>query len=307
MPELRIPIGRYAQRVFWVVVGGAIGLIALARFVLIPEVFNTPTPSISAILDESLGNIFSTVVAATVLSGVVLWLIAPSKKRADLDVVHPKDIGIGLNRALRKARSWHYDGSTGRWNRSDVLPKLAAAARQTNSTRSCRLIVMDPQNEGVCQAYADYRRGLRTGRANTWNLRSVRADLCTTVVLAAVYESNEPLLDIRLYVKSVSPVYRIDASDKHLMLTREDPAEPALACEADTHFFDAFMETVNFDARQAREVVLWNKAPECIALDRDAVREILATAQFNFPELADDDFVDSVIAEAGASKNPYGS
>lgn len=307
MPELRIPIGRYARRIFWAVVGGAIGLIVLARFVLIPRLFDTPTPSVSTLLDESLGNIFSTVVAATVLSGIILWLVAPSKKRADLDVVHPKDIGVLLKRALRDARSWHYSGSTARWNRSDVLPTLAAAARQTNSTRSCRLIIMDPKNEVICRAYGDYRSGLRTGRGNTWDLWNVRKDICTTVVLAAIHESNEPLLDIHLFVKSGSPVYRIDASDKHLILTREDPAEPALACEADTHFFDAFMESVNFDARQAREVELWGQAPAGDELDRDAVRQILATADLDLPELADNNFIDSVIDEARKPLNPYGS
>ncbi|HWM55515.1 MAG TPA: hypothetical protein VNO20_09025 [Solirubrobacterales bacterium] len=306
MSDLRIPIGRYARRVFWAVILSSIGLIILVRFLLIPKIFGTNTPSVAELLNQSLGDIFSTIVAATVLSGVVLWLIAPSKKRVDLEVIHPKDIGVILDRALRDARSWHYSGSTGRWNRSKVLPALASAARRTNSTRSCRMIILDPENERICTAYANYRRGLRTGRGNDWDLRSVRADLCATIVLAALHKSREPLLDIRLFVKAQSPVFRVDASGEHLVLTREDPAEPALACGAGTHFFDAFMESVNFDARQARELEISEQVPGDKKLDRDIVRQVLDTAALQLHELASDNFVDQILEKAVSPKNPYG-
>jgi hypothetical protein len=307
MPDLRIPVGRYARRIFWTVIGAGIALIILTRFLLIPQIAGTTTPSVSSVLDESLGNIFATVVSATLLGGIVLWLIAPSKKRADLDIVHPKDVSPELSRALANTRSWHYDGSTARWNRAVALPQLADQARLTGSSRTCRLLIIDPDNQRICKAYMEYRKGVRSGSVGNWDLKTVRSDLCATILLACIYDATESLLDIQLFVKSSSPVYRIDASDGSLILTREDPAEPALACSADTHFYAAFMESINFDARQSRRVTLWNDAPSISELDHQAARRILEVAGIALPEVADDAFVDSILQKVTEPKDPYGS
>lgn len=306
MGELQIPVSGHAKRVFFLVVGGSLVLIVLVRFLLIPVIFDTPFPSVAEVLNESLGDVFATVVAATVLGAVVVWASAPSAKRTDLHVLHPKDIGRTLEQALVGARSWHYDGSTGRWNLSNVLPALAAAARQTSSTRSCRLLIMDPRSESLCKTYADFRRGLRSGKAREWSIREVRVDLCATIVGAAILSHEEPLLDVRVFLKTMSPVFRIDASDHRLVLTREDKSEPGLTCEAETHFFDAFMETVNFDGQQAVELNIGD-AYSGYTQDHIAVRTILENLDLRLGELEDREFLERVLKAAREPANPYES
>jgi hypothetical protein len=305
MSDLQIPAGRYAKRIFWTVVLGTVALDLALRFLAIPWAFGTKRPSVAAMLNASLGDILATVFAAVILSGIVLYLVAPTKKRAELDVVHPKDIGDVLTRTLREARSWHYSGSVGRWNRSNVLPALAEQARHTSTTRNCRLVIIDPSSERVCDAYADYRRGLNSGSEKTWTRRTVRADICATVVVAACFRSQEPLLQIELFFKQGSPVYRIDASDKRLVLTREDKREPGVKCDVETHFFDSFMETVNFDQRQSRPVALWDQAPETGALNAHAVQRILATAKIEIPESVEPGFLSEVLSLSSKAKDPY--
>lgn len=307
MPDLRIPLGRHARRAFFtIVLLGVIALIAV-RFWVIPGFSDQPRPSVAEVLDDSLGDILATVVSATVLSGIFYFYVRPTKKRAELDVVHPKDIGPNLTSALRTARSWHYDGSTGRWNRSKMLPALAEAARSTSSLRSCRLLIIDPTNERLCEKYGEYRRGVRTGDSGDWSVGGVRADLCATIVISALFQTREPLLNVEVFLKPLSPVYRVDASDQRVMLTREDPMEPGLECRAETHFFDAFMQGVNFNADQARQIKLWKGMPREGPVSAEDVRACLAEADFDFPELQQDDFIGKVLAKVNEPKSPYGS
>jgi hypothetical protein len=306
MSELQIPRGRYSKKVFWWVVGLSIVAVLTLRFAVIPPVFGTPRPSVGAMLDASLGDILATAFAAVVLSAVVLSLSAPSKKRVQLDVVHPKDINGVLTKALSDARSWHYSGSVGRWNRSDVLPTLAREARQTNTTRSCRLVILDPNDELACKAYADYRGGLNSGAGRAWTLPTVRADICATIVVAAVFKQDSSLLQIEVFLKSTGPIFRIDASDRMLVLTREDKREPAVKCDIDTHFFDSFMETINFDVRQSRKASLWEGAPKPPDLDASHISQILKIASIDIPEKTDPSFIDEVLALAKERSDPYG-
>src|SRR4051812_44500290 len=99
MSDLRVPVGRYAKQVFLVIVGCTLLAIALTRFLLIPLIFGTPFPDFAEVLDDSLGDMFATVIAATALSGLVYFFVAPAKKRTEMEVIHPKDIGIVLSGA----------------------------------------------------------------------------------------------------------------------------------------------------------------------------------------------------------------
>ncbi|MGH2618179.1 MAG: hypothetical protein ACRDJC_23370, partial [Thermomicrobiales bacterium] len=103
MTELRIPIGRYARRVFWTVVVSACLVLVVARFFLVPWLTNRDMPSAAEVADQSLGDILATVIAATVLSAVVIWLTRPAKHPTDLMVVHPKDISPRLEHHLAGA------------------------------------------------------------------------------------------------------------------------------------------------------------------------------------------------------------
>jgi hypothetical protein len=165
---------------------------------------------------------------------------------------------------------------------------------------------MDPDNHDLCQTYADYRSGLRTGKENQWSARSVKQDICASIVLAAMYSQREGQLDVSLFVKSSSPVFRIDASDKRVILTREDPNEPGLSCSAETHFFNSFLAQVNFDVKQSREVDLSGGPISDAAPTSDVIRQVLATASLSMPELSEADFIDGIVEIVDDPKNPYG-
>jgi hypothetical protein len=309
MPELRIPVGRHARRVFWSVVIGACVVLLVARFFAIPALFDAKTPAISDVLDQSLGDIISTVLAATVLSAVVLWLSAPSRKPSDLTVVHPKDIGPKLEEHLSTTRTWTYSGSVGRWNRARAMPELARHARESNSGRDVLLQILDPREERACHAYAEYRRGVRTGtgtRDEDWTIRRVRRDIYATIVAAAALAHREPLLRVRIALKPWTSVFRFDASDRRIVITREDPKEPGLVCETGTYFYDAFREGMRFELDQAVELQLPQDGHlQFETLSVGAVRTFLHNLGLGLPDLESDGEVELIIAEAKSGLHPY--
>lgn len=305
MTELRIPLGRYTRRIFWTVVGSACLLLIVTRFLIVPLVFGSERVDAAVAVDQSLGDIFATVIAATVLSGVVLWLTRPSKKSTDLVVVHPRDIRPTLEQNLKRTRSWWYSGSVGRWNRARVLPELAAASRRTNVAHNVTLSILDPRDEAACAAYATYRRGVRTGQDADWSSARVRCDLLATIVAAAVMSDEHPLLDIRIILKRSSSILRVDASDEQLILTREDPNEPALVCDQGSYFYDAFRQNLVFEQSQGKVLTFSPHGATLAALDSEQAQAILDSLGFEASSF-DPGELQTIIDMAKSDAHPYG-
>ncbi|HEU5063625.1 MAG TPA: hypothetical protein VFT79_10820 [Solirubrobacterales bacterium] len=309
MSELRIPLGGYARRIFWTVVGGACVLLILIRLWVLPSVVGSnprESSGIPGVIDQSLGDILSTVIAATILSGVVVWLTRPSKKPTDLAVVHPKDIRTTLERNLKDTQSWTYSGSVGRWNRARVLPELAAATRRTNLSHSIVLTILDPWDKEACEAYATYRRGVRTGQGGDWSPGRVRCDLLATIVKAAVLCAENPLLDIRIALRRSSSILRVDASDKQLIITREDPSDPGIVCDRGTYFYDAFRQNMEFERKQAKAIIVFPpRRGDWEELTVDKTKELLNAHDLKGDQLSQSE-LESITAMAQSDDHPYG-
>lgn len=304
MTELRIPIGRHARRIFWTVVVGAVTLLIVARFLVVPHLSGEPIPSVTQVVNESLGNILATVIAATVLSTVVVWLTRPAKRPTDLLVIHPKDISPTLERNLGEARSWWYSGTTGRWNRARVVPELAARAKSLGSSCEVILSILDPREESICSVYGAYRSSVRTGSSNTWSLTDVQRELYATILVAAEFDQST-LLTVKVNLRQATSIFRVDSSEVALVATREDPKEPALVCEQGTYFFDAFRQDMIFERSQGTDLVFDDVSIDLATLDVPGARALLAKLGFSTPDLDDDDKIAAILQEARKRDNPY--
>ncbi|MGH2989726.1 MAG: hypothetical protein ACRDMA_07655 [Solirubrobacterales bacterium] len=164
---------------------------------------------------------------------------------------------------------------------------------------------MDPREENACRAYGEYRRGVRTGREKDWSLAGVRRDLYATIVAAAVFNDEYPLLNVAVNLKKSTSILRVDSSDQGLVITREDPAEPGLVCEAGSYFFDAFRQNMVFERSQGVDLPLQRNGLTFEALDVPTVRALLRKLGFNTPEVSDDSAITAIVNEARTLVNPY--
>lgn len=305
MSEIRIPIGKYARRVFWSLVIGCCLLLVGIRFFVLPWLFASGSVDVEAALDQVVVDLLATVIAATVLGGAVVWLTRPSKKSTELRVVHPRDLRSLFEENLKGATSWMYSGSVGRWNRARVMPEMAAASRATNLSRSIIVNILDPRDADACAAYARYRSAVRTGRGEDWSVTRVRCDLLATIVKAAVLCDQNPLLDIRIALKRSSAILRVDVSDEQLVMTREDPSEPGLVCDRGSYFYDALCENIKFERSQAHLITLAPRDGDLANLTPEKTGRLLAELGLDCGGLSEQD-LRSITEWALSDDHPYG-
>jgi hypothetical protein len=286
------------------VIGGCL-LLALLRFIIVPLIFGSRTPSLAEVTDETLGNVIATALAAAVLSAIVLWLTAPSRTSTELQVVHPKDIRHRLEQHFSSTRSWWFSGSAGRYNRARVLPELAKASRAANASREVVLLLLDPVNEPLCNTYAEFRRGVRTGKDGDWTVQRVRRDIYATVLAACVCSHSDPLLTVRVAIKQGASIFRSDLSDEQLVITREDPTEPALVCLRGSYFYEAFFEQMKYELRQARELDIAGNSIAEDSLDRARARHLLSELGLATQQALSDDELDAILEEVRSGRHPY--
>jgi hypothetical protein len=118
-------------------------------------------------------------------------------------------------------------------------------------------------------------------------------------------KEEEHLLDVDVFLKPMVSVFRFDMSDTALVITKEDPKEPALRSRHHSYFYDAFREDMRLSQRQGRQLPREEPGVRRTALSRDSVRDLLLRLGFDATPLTDD-LVDSVVAVAHDPRDPYG-
>jgi hypothetical protein len=163
--------------------------------------------------------------------------------------------------------------------------------------------ILDPVNVGVCTAYAGYRNRVRSSRGkDEWTIERVRAELLATVILAYVWAREEPLLEITVALKQTLSLFRLDMGTTMLVMTKEDPHEPALRCDSGTFFYRAFKDDFELTLEQARRL------PPHRGLARDDIEESSAIdflSELGFDRTLLEPVIADVVALARNPKNPY--
>jgi hypothetical protein len=298
------PKGERSRNIFiWLILSGCV-LLGVARFLVAPELFGSDPPGVGDVIDETLGNIIATALAATALAWLLLVLFPPPPRPAIVEDVPAHEIGKALESALPDTKRWWFDGSTGRYQRATTLPEMGRWARQEGTSREVTIVILDPQDEQLCLRYANYREGLLSGKGRDWTVESVRRDLYATLLAALTYNVREPLT-VTVGLKRTMSILRYDLSDSRLVITKEGRSDPAIACPGGSFFYDAYLEDLRWGLKQARHVDLTKAVVPTAGFDRQSARTALEAIGVYTPILDDDAAVDAVIAEASSREHPY--
>jgi hypothetical protein len=277
-------------------------VILLIRWLVLPAIDHSATPTVGEVIGSVMDLVFGILVASVVIALIVRWLVPPSAESRALEVLAPDEIGARLDAASTRTQEWWYRGHTGRHFRSVTLPRLAREARAGNYSINVTLQILDPGNKEVCEYYANYRQGLRSALDDAaWTAQRVRCELFATLLLSAAYAVEEPLLKVRLAVSHTMSVYRTDLSSTTVIVTKEDPREPALACALDSFFYRSFREDARLSLEQGRELPTI-RGPKRAEFDRPRVEKLLVGLGFEPPAMNE---LDNVIELARRAKNPY--
>jgi hypothetical protein len=299
-----LPEGEHARRVFIALALCGCVLLGLIRFLIVPGVLGSHPPSAADVVDVTLGNVIATVLAATLLGVVLLWLLPAPVRPAVVESVPVHEIGSLLDSALLDARMWWYNGSTGRYQRASTLPEMGERARREGGRREVRLLILDPRDEALCLRYAEYRQGLQSAKGQQWTLQRVRGDLYATVLAALAYGTSMPL-DVTVALKASMSSLRYDLSDSVVVVTREGRQDPALAFPVGSFHYDAYRADILLAQRQAQTVDLTRTVVPAGGFDRSSARAALRVLGLDTSDMEDDGLLDRALADAISREHPY--
>ncbi|MGJ9460630.1 hypothetical protein [Oceanobacillus sp. CF4.6] len=300
----QILLSKYARKIFFFISGVLFILILFIRLLLVPKVSIYLNQELIIIFNTILDAILSTGVSTVIIASLAFWLTPRVVKKSQMDIINPKEIKDYLEKARDTDEYW-FAGGTGRFTRSKTIPKLATDARFSNFSKKIVLILINPDNDGVCSSYVKYRNRIRSGNKKTWDHKKIKKEILATIVSAYSWKKEQPLLEVTIGLIDHYSMFRIDLSTNLVVITKEDTSEPALMCEKETFFFKSYLEDLRLSLSQSNiltkdiEGILFNE------LNGAKIREFITSLGLNISLLDDDDFND--IAElVKKGENPYG-
>jgi hypothetical protein len=214
-------------------------VIVAVRIFLVGEWDATGKFSYSGLARNMIDGLLSTIVVSGGLATFYWWVRAPLARTPLGGELFPDLISLNLQAAAKTADEWEYFGHTGRYVRSRILPILGARAKAQSITITVRFIIINPANAALCGAYADYRSRSRSSTITprSWDTETVQADLIATIVCLLQAKAKYPQLKILLGLSPNFGLWRFDKSNDVVIVTQEDPQQPAYRYVRGSRFF----------------------------------------------------------------------
>lgn len=276
------------------------------RFFALPAFNPLLSLSLTTFVASLLDNLVISLFLAVFIGVFVFWLTPEIVRRSTIEVLEPKQINPLLKAATSETKSWVYKGACGRYTRATTLPKLADAARVEGIGRDITICVLNPKNDALCAEYATYRRSLKSGMAGTpWTRQVVQEEVLATAITALQYQFSEPLLRIRVFFVDSFSAFRLDISDRYVVVTKEDKEASALKADAGTYFYDSYKDDVRLTERQAAELKCCGKLEFNGAISESVLREVIRCANLIDDAKLNELNVNRILECVNAPADPY--
>ncbi|HEY5990141.1 MAG TPA: hypothetical protein VIV12_27710 [Streptosporangiaceae bacterium] len=229
---------------------------------------------------------------------------------ATIRILTGADITSALATAMRTTDRWIFKGGTGTYIRAVTLPTCVDNARRERRAITFRLEIVDPTSEPLCSRYARLRQSLSAlpdGTGEIWTTQRTRKESYATVLAALWYRERFRLLDIEVALAPTITTFRFDLSSLGLIITQDDPRQPALLFSAGKFFYDCFSTELRNSFEQARRVPYHQAADISLSQEPVAgeVREMFSRLNMPVPDSYSDGDVDEIVNRAIHAKNPY--
>lgn len=190
----------------------------------------------------------------------------------------------------------------GRYTRVKTLPALAREGRGGRIVKTATVLLIDPDSDDTCRAYAKYRRGLGDV-TDQWTDQYVRSEVIATILSVAALSATESQLKLELYLKPVFSKFRIDLGNDAALVTQEGRDSPALSFTSGSHFYTSFRDEIYRLAEQSRQVELTaTENPVSIEeMEPDGAIRILRAMKIQ----CTDELAKEALSLAREARNPY--
>lgn len=248
-----------------------------------------------------LADKFAMSLSVTVALAAFLFYVTPRLLERQPEIVSPQNLRSLFKAQIELSRTWTFYGATGRYVRSQVIPRFQERAAQQRQPLSVMLILLDVSNANACEKYADYRNGTEP-RDKQWTAARVRQEVCATVITAMAFRTALLRIDIK-FIPTFSAL-RADISDDKVILTKEDPGSSALVCDRRSRYYDYFALDARVAESQARHPVQPQNTLDLPAATVETAREMLRDTNLLRADETGE-FLAGVLAIARERRNPY--
>ncbi|MGH3931059.1 MAG: hypothetical protein ACRDTF_13905 [Pseudonocardiaceae bacterium] len=230
---------------------------------------------------------------------------------ANVRVLVGEEVGQAHADAHRQTDMWMFKGGTGTFVRAVTLPQCIAQARRDGRPLTVRLEILDPTNESACEHYAVFRRSLSDrpdGTGEIWTLDRTRKEALATVLAACWHRQRYRLLTVEVGLSSTITTFRWDLSSRSLIITQQDPREPALLIKRGWVYYDryatelltSFEQSTRLPIEQAAKIVPLSDEPSV-----EEVERLFVALNLPLPSSFDERAIHDIISKAIQAKNPY--
>lgn len=212
--------------------------------------------------------------------------------------------------ARRATEQWIFKGGTGTYLRAVTLKECIENARREKRLLRVQLEIIDPTDDALCKAYAQFRSSLAPGPDGTgeaWTLERTRKESFATILAACWYRQHFDFLSIEVGLSRIMTTFRWDLSSRCVLMTQEDPAAQALMFEKGKPYYDAYSRELVASFKQAQQVHI-DKASELQLSDEPTIeetRELFTLLELELPYSFIDRDITDLIRKALRAKNPY--
>ncbi len=220
------------------------------------------------------------------------------------------EVGQEHAEAHRHTDQWMFKGGTGTYLRAVTLKACVETARQERRPLRMQLEIIDPTDEALCKAYAQFRSSLTPGPDGTgepWTFERTRKESFATVLATCWYRQRFPFLKIELGLSGVMTTFRWDLSSRSVIMTQEDPTAPAMVIENGKPYYRAYSRELVASFNQARRVPL-DQAGDLQLSDEPTVeetRKLFSVLDLELPRSYSDRDVSELVVKALRARNPY--
>lgn len=137
-------------------------LILIARHIVFPSLNDLGEVDWATTIRAVLDALISAIVVSFFVSFTLWWVSPPSQRIPPGYELPAIEISKNLRAHAANTDEWEYVGHTARYVRTKILPLVIDQSRRENSPCRLRVIILDPNIDTLCKAYADYRNRSRS-------------------------------------------------------------------------------------------------------------------------------------------------
>lgn len=296
---------KYTRKVFLACTSLSIIVLILISYLVIPE--NVTNLAWKKFLTD-LCNGISFSLISTIFIGLFIYYFTPEiKSNPEIEIAEARQLSELFDEAFPTTKKWWYTGGCGRYFRTKTLPEMVKRARTDSHTREIKVIILDPQNIELCTAHAHYRSSTASAKLESeqWTPKKVQNELYATIITTLILQIKNNLLSVKLSLAPIFSTFRLDLSDRYVIVTKEDRKAPAIKCSSTSYYYESYKAEILTIEKQSKTVKpLVNNTHELGNLKKDDIKNILIEVDLFNPPLIDED-LEKIAKICNDRKNPY--